>query len=71
MMLVSAQAQAGEDRQNSSSFWRSRASSISATRRRGAARDPADAVGARIKQLEETLGVFLVQRGSRFHRFTP
>jgi len=26
---------------------------------------------AAIKQLEDTLGVLLVQRGSRFHSFTP
>ena len=28
-------------------------------------------LSAGIKQLEETLGVLLVQRGSRFHSFTP
>jgi DNA-binding transcriptional LysR family regulator len=33
-------------------------------------RDPTDAVGA-IKQLEDQLGVILVQRGSRFQGLTP
>ena len=28
-------------------------------------------LSAGIKQLEDTLGVLLVQRGSRFHSFTP